>query len=699
MKPLFVTTPIYYVNDRPHIGHAYSTIAADLLCRYGKLRGRRGRLLSGTDEHGQKIERRAKEESLSPQEFVDRMAPRFRDLCQTLHCAPDDFIRTTELRHKQQVQALWQRMVDAGDIYLGAYEGWYSVSEETYYTEKELLPGNLSPINKKPVELVKEPSYFFRLSRFTQPLLDFYAQHPHFVRPEGRFNEVKRFVEEGLRDLSVSRTTFRWGVPVPNHPEHVVYVWLDALANYLSALGGPATDGRAPLYEAFWPPQGEAVHIVGKDILRFHAIFWPAFLMSAGIEPPTQVWAHGWLTVDGEKMSKSAGNFTAPEPLCDALGADTLRYYLMRDVAFGQDGDFSHTALLARYQGDLGNGLGNLLNRVVASIVPKYCDGRVPQIDLQQLDPVDSALIETAQRCAAAALAHLDEVAPQRALDAIWELVSATNKYVDQTAPWALGKNGEQPRLDQVTYHVLEALRWLSVMLWPFMPQKSQELRHQLGLPALLPVQRLDLWPSVWGGLVGGTQLRPGAPLFPRFDKPQEEALLERFGVRSTHSPGSTASAPHRPIQQQESSMSTPTVVSSIPATPPTSGGAAAADANGGGVDGRIDFEDFAKVELRLGVVRQAERVPKSDKLLKLQVDLGERDASGKAELRQILAGIGVQYEPATLIDRQILVVANLKPRKLMGLESRGMVLAVHDEQGLSLLAADRRLPPGTKAS
>ncbi|HEY2735367.1 MAG TPA: methionine--tRNA ligase, partial [Polyangiales bacterium] len=362
MKPFYVTTPIYYPNDRPHIGTSYSTIVADVLARYHKLRGQETRFLTGLDEHGAKIQRAAEAKSMQPQPFVDQMHQPFRDAWSLLECEYDDFIRTTEPRHKQRVAELWKKIAARGDIYLGDYEDWYCVHCETYYTEKDLLPGNLCPVHKKPVERIKEASYFFRLSQYTQPLLDFYEAHPDFVKPIGRFNEVKSFVREGLRDLSVSRTSFRWGIPVPNDPEHVMYVWFDALTNYMSALGGPAAPGEAPLFDRFWPPSGDVIHIVGKDILRFHAVFWPAFLMSAGLPPPSRVLAHGWLTVNGEKMSKTLGNFLAPEPLVDVFGVDALRYYLMRDVAFGQDGDFSHENLLARLNGELANGLGNLLN-------------------------------------------------------------------------------------------------------------------------------------------------------------------------------------------------------------------------------------------------------------------------------------------------------------------------------------------------
>jgi methionyl-tRNA synthetase len=618
-RPFYVTTPIYYVNDRPHIGHAYSTVAADVVSRYARLRGRPAYFLTGLDEHGLKIERRAKEEGLAPQEFVfvDRMAAPFRLAWEELGCAHDGFIRTTSPQHRENVQALWKLMQDRGDVYLDDYEDWYCVGCESFKTEKELLEGNLCPIHQKPVERIKERSYFFRLSNYTQPLLDHYEAHPDFVQPEARLNEVKSFVKEGLRDLSISRTSFRWGVPVPDDPEHVVYVWLDALMNYVSALGGPAQEGEAPLYDEFWQASETIIHIVGKDILRFHAIYWPAFLMSAGIRLPTQVWAHGWLTVNGEKMSKSLGNFLPPGPLVDAFGADVLRYYFMREVGFGQDGDFSHRNLLNRYNGELANGLGNLMNRIVASIVKKNLGGRVPNVDLDALDEIDQQLIEKAKSTSQRAGQHIEALAFHRALDSIWELVSSANKYVDSTEPWKLAKQDDTTRLEQVCYTVLETLRWLSIMLFPVMPEKCNELREQIGMPPLLPTEQVDLWPNAWGGLRPGTQTQTATPLFPRFDESQERSVLERLGVE----------------EAPDDKKKAPAMTDSAPSQP-----------------------------------------------------------------RQILAGISEHYAPEDLIGRRVVIVANLKPRKLMGLESQGMVLAASDDNGLSVLGVDRDVEPGSSA-
>jgi len=459
--------------------------------------------------------------------------------------------------------------------------------------------------------------------------------------------------------LSISRTSFRWGVPVPENPEHVIYVWLDALMNYVSALGGPAAEGEAPLYDEFWNGSEKITHIVGKDILRFHAIYWPAFLMSGGLRLPTQIWAHGWLTVNGEKMSKSLGNFLPPGPLVEAFGADVLRYYFMREVGFGQDGDFSHRNLLNRYNGELANGLGNLMNRIVASILKKSFDGRVPSVDLDALDQTDLQLIEKAKASARQAAAHMEALAFHRALDAIWELVSAANKYVDTTQPWSLAKQDDKTRLRQICYTVLETLRWLSIMLFPVMPQKCNELRAQIGMTPLLPTEQADLWPSVWGGLQAGTQTRAAIPLFPRFDESQERSMLERLGVDAPRTQEPKAPAMPRPDET---------------------------------ADAFIELGEFAKVDLRVALVKDAVKVEKSSKLLKLTVDVGE-DVP-----RQILAGISEHYAPEDLIGRRVVIVANLRPRALMGLQSQGMVLAASDANGLSVLVPDKDIAPGSRA-
>ncbi|MEM1418246.1 MAG: methionine--tRNA ligase [Myxococcota bacterium] len=660
--PFYVTTPIYYVNDKPHVGHAYSTVAADVLARYQRVRGRPVRFLTGNDEHGQKIEKKATELGEAPQAFVDRMSPPFREAFERLDCSFDDYIRTTEPRHKERVAEIWERMKAAGDVYLGAYEGWYSVADEAFITEKEYE--ELDEVTKKSVQRVSEPSYFFKLGAYAEKLLAFYEEHPTFVQPEGRFNEVKSFVKQGLRDLSVSRTSFTWGIPIPGDAEHVAYVWLDALTNYVSALGGPTREGEdAPLYDTFWNEETTKIHIVGKDILRFHAIYWPAFLMSAGLPLPTQIWAHGWLTINGQKMSKRYGNFIPPGPLVDAFGPDVVRYYLMREVAFGQDGDFSHKNLIARYNGELANGLGNLLNRMIASIVKKNLGGTVPAPGPSE--EVDEALRATAERVAKEAAAHLDGVAPYRALDTIFELVAAANRYVDQTAPWALAKNGETERLGTVAYTVLEALRWLSVMIAPFMPSKSAGLRKQLGLVPLAPEEARDAWPATWGELPAGGATAPDKALFPRIDSKEEAKILASFGLDAEGRPATAEEPPKKKASRKKAPLP----------------------------EGVIAFDDFLKVELAVGLVREAEAVAKSDKLLQLQVDLGE------AEPRQILSGIRPHYDAESIVGKRVVVVTNLAPRKIMGRESQGMVLAASGDAGLSVVEVAGEVPPGTRVS
>ena len=672
-RPFYVTTPIYYVNDKPHIGHAYSTVAADVLARYARLRGRPTRFLTGTDEHGQKIEEKAQELGEEPSDFVDRMSPPFKEAFEKLDCSFDDYIRTTEARHESEVQELWQMLEASGDIYLGEYEGWYSVADEAFITETEYE--ELDEVTKKKVKRVSEPSYFFKLSAYGEKLLAYFEEHPDFVKPEGRFNEVKAFVKGGLRDLSISRTSFTWGVPVPGDEKHVMYVWLDALTNYVSALGGPSNPGSSPLFDRFWGKDAQQIHVVGKDILRFHAVYWPAFLLSAGVELPSQIWAHGWLTINGEKMSKRLGNFIPPAPLVDAFGVDVVRYYLMREVGFGQDGDFAHKHVLARYNGELANGLGNLLNRMVTSIVRKQLDGIVPDPG----DPTEDerALLLTAQKVAKETAEHLDQVQPHRALERIWELVGATNRYVDQTAPWALAKNGETEKLGRVAYTVLESLRWISVMIAPFMPTKAAGLRKQLGLSDLECAEGSDLWPEAWGELPVGTPTQPGDPLFPRIQPKEQAKLFASFGLGPDGD---------KPVAEGEAEDA------------PAAGGAKKpkkrADEKAEPLpEGCIAFDQFLAVELKVGLIQTAEPVEGSNKLLKLAIDLGEDSP------RQVLAGIRKHYDPEELVDMRVVVVANLAPRKIFGLESQGMVLAASSGDAFSVLTLEGDIAPGTRVS
>ena len=473
----YVTTPIYYVNDVPHLVHAYTTIACDALSRFMRLDGREVMFLTGTDEHGQKVEKSAAAAGEEPQAFTDRVSQHFRDLTGVLGCANDDFIRTTEPRHAAASQGIWSALAEAGDIYLDKYDGWYSVRDEAYFAEKELIKGadgeKLAPTGA-PVEWVEEPSYFFRLSKWQEPLLAHYEANPDAILPESRRNEVLSFIRGGLQDLSISRTSFQWGVPVPGDDEHIMYVWLDALTNYLTAVGYPDTDSEA--YKTFWP---EVVHIVGKDILRFHAVYWPAFLMSAGVAPPKRVFAHGWWTVEGEKMSKTVGNVIEPVELIDTYGLDQVRYFLLREVPFGNDGDFSAAAMVHRINSDLANDFGNLSQRVL-SMVQKNCGAAVPNPGAYSDD--DTALLESAESLIAELRPLMERQAPHSALETLWGMVRAANAYVDRQAPWTLRKTDPE-RMATVLYVLAETIRHLAILVQPFMPGSAGKMLEQLAVP------------------------------------------------------------------------------------------------------------------------------------------------------------------------------------------------------------------------
>lgn len=666
-RPFYVTTPIYYVNDVPHLGNAYTTITADVLRRYHLVRGRESRMLTGTDEHGEKIERAATEQKVSPESFVESMSARFKAAWPKLEIEPDDFIRTHEERHARLVTELWKKVEANGDIYLGAYEGWYCVGCEGFKTEKELIqPGNQCPLHPgKPVEWLKEDTYFFRLSKYQDVLLDFYARHPEFIEPESRRNEVLSFVQSGLRDLSVSRTSFTWGIPVPGNPKHVMYVWFDALANYWTALASAGLDGK------FWTPNGEVVHLVGKDILRFHAVYWPAFLLAAGMGEerlPSQIFAHGFLTIGGQKMSKSLRNAVSPIGLAKELapygGADVLRYHLLRAVAFGQDGDFDHAALLERYNADLGKNLGNLLSRTLG-LCAKSTQGKAPVPgERGELEVALHAKCDEAFRAAAAAW---DATSPTRALEATWEIASAANQYVDRAAPWKA--TGE--RLDTILGTLAGVLEALSVMIWPVLPTKAQEMRTQLGLPALAP-SGVDQWPA-WIPLPRVARpVAAGTPLFPTIDKDTQRALLDKLVPKPDAPPPAPAGTIPPPTTRN---LVEPVMHPSAPETRVLAA-----------------YEDFAKIDLRVGVVKTCERVKGKDKLLRLKVDIGE------PEPREIVAGLALSFKPEDLVERRVIVVANLAPRDFgKGLVSNGMLLASGPSEKLVLATVGEDAPPGAK--
>jgi methionyl-tRNA synthetase len=502
----YVTTPIYYVNDSPHIGHAYTTLACDALARFMRLDGREVMFLTGTDEHGQKVEKAAAEAGLDPQTFTDGVSERFRALSPLLDISTDDFIRTTEARHVQAVQALWRTLQERGQIYLGAYAGWYSVRDEAFFAESEVVDGKAP--SGAPVEWVEEPSYFFRLSAWQEPLLEHYARHPDAILPPGRRNEVLSFIRSGLQDLSISRTSFRWGIQVPDDPDHVIYVWLDALTNYMSAVGYP--DQADPRYRRFWPAD---LHVVGKDILRFHTVYWPAFLMAAGLEPPRRVFAHGWWTIEGQKMSKSLRNVIAPGELVDTYGLDAARYFLLREVPFGNDGDFSHKAVVGRMNSDLANDYGNLVQRVL-SMIARNCDGRVPEPG--QPTAEDQALLGSAHGLLERVRAAVEVQALHRALELVFEVVGQANRYVDAQAPWTLRKS-DPVRMATVLWVLAETIRHLATLTQPFMPGASARI---LDLLAVAPADRAF-------DALGDRRLRPGTAL------PKPEGVFPRYVIET----------------------------------------------------------------------------------------------------------------------------------------------------------------------
>jgi len=508
LEKFYVTTPIYYVNDKPHIGHAYTTVAADIIARFNRFLGRDVFFLTGTDEHGQKIQQAAEKRGMSPKEFVDSLVPTFKTLWEKLNISYDRFIRTTEEKHVKAVQYIFKKCYENGDIYLGEYEGWYCIPCETYYTEKDLIDGKLCPACKREVVRVKEESYFFRLSKYQDKLLELYEKNPHFIAPEFRKNEIINFVKQGLKDLSISRTSFTWGIPVPINEKHVIYVWFDALTNYLTAVGYPEDEET---FNRYWPAD---LHLVGKDILRFHAVYWPAFLMSAGLEIPKRIFAHGWWTVNGEKMSKSKGNVVDPFEIVEKFGADQLRFFMFREVTFGLDGDFSCEKLTARINGELANDLGNLFNRTL-SMLKKYTDSIVPEPKGRESD-LDKELQEKALNT----LSKIKELIPKgeltKALEETWKFVNFVNYYIDRSAPWTLKKEGKE-ELSRVLYNTIEALRFITAFLYPYIPTASEKMASAIGLKEKASSLRAREF-EWWGGIKPGTEVQKSIILFPRIE-------------------------------------------------------------------------------------------------------------------------------------------------------------------------------------
>src|SRR5690554_5876893 len=630
MGKFYLTTPIYYPSDKLHIGHAYTTVIADALARYHRQIGDDAYFLTGTDEHGQKIQRRAEAAGKSPQEFVDGIVKGIKSLWQLLKISNDDFIRTTEERHVKRVQAIFQRLYEQGDIYKSEYEGWYCTPCETFWLERQLVEGRC-PDCEREVELVHEESYFFRLSKYAGRLLEHIEAHPEFIQPVSRRNEmINNFLRPGLEDLCVSRTTFSWGIPVPFDSKHVVYVWLDALTNYITALGYP---DDPELFQRYWPAD---VHLMAKEIVRFHAIIWPIILMALDLPLPRRIFGHGWLVLEGGKMSKSKGNVIDPVVLVGKYGLDAVRYYLLREMPFGADGVYSEDALILRINNDLANDLGNLLHRTVA-MIEKFAGGTVPApngyeaLDREVIDQAAAALRER-KEC-------IEKLEISNALAAIFRLVEKTNKYIDSAAPWALNKEGNRERLATVLYTMAESLRITAVLLVPFLVETPQKIWNQLGLngdPAALKPET----GAVWGGFPGGTRVRKGRPLFPRIElKPAEAKGKEK--ERET--------APQKP---------------------------------------EITIEEFARLDLRVARVLKAERIKGTDKLLQLIVTLG-------GEERRLVAGIGQHYEPSSLVGREIVVAVNLKPAKIRGVLSQGMLLAASNGEELALVVPEKPVGEG----
>ena len=647
----YITTPIYYVNDVPHIGHAYTTIAADVLARYWRLRGREVFFLTGLDEHGQKVQQAAAKAGIDPQVHCDKLAPKFETLWKKLNVSNNAFIRTTDSEHTSIVQRYLQQLYDKKLIYKDSYTGWYCTFDERFWTEKDVESG-LCPDCKRPVEQLSEQNYFFKMGQYQDRLVEHIKTHPNFIRPESRRNEVLGFLQnQKLGDLSISRPKSRlsWGIELPFDNNYVTYVWFDALVNYMSAL--EYLPREKPAGDRFWPAN---VHLVGKDILTTHAVYWSTMLMALNLPLPETIFAHGWWTVDGEKMSKSRGNVVDPNKMVDEFSVDAFRYFLLREVPFGQDGDFSLTGMVARINSDLANGLGNLLSRTLtliertqAGLLPAPGPIRPAERELEHATV--SLLNEVLPR-------HFEQLEFNRALEAIWHVVQLANQYVDKTAPWTLAKSpSDAETLRTVLYTMAETLRCLSLAAYPVIPNSAQSICSQLGISSefTTPLLRNKI---EWGGLKPGTLIHKGLSLFPRNES--------NPGAR----PVTESSVPSQPP------VATPTLTATpAPPAPP-----------------QITIDEFMKIQLKTARVLSAERVPKSEKLIKLQVSLG-------TEQRQIVAGIGKKYEPDMLVGKTIVIVANLKPAKLMGIESQGMVLAAGDTDVRGLLTIQEEVDPGTK--